>query len=88
MALEPGKNSSELKLFKQVMIAGVIIAIVASFGKVPFTPDQVGAYLKGVMTEAGDWAKVLAPYVAGLSAFYGSLRTYLKQKELGNEAAS
>ncbi len=83
--MKPGSESSELKLIKQVSVAGVIIAVVASLGKVPFTPDQVAQYMAGVMTEAGEWTKILVPYVAGLAGFYTWLRTSLKHKALENE---
>ncbi len=82
--MEPGKDSSELKLMKQVSVAGVVIAVIASIGKVPFTPDQVAQYLAGVMAEAGEWTKTLVPYVAGLAGFYAWLRTSLKKKDMGN----
>jgi len=83
--MEPGKNSSELEWIKIVTIGGVVIAVMASLGKVPFSPDQVGTYLAGVMAEAGEWVKVLMPYITALAGGYAWLRTSLKKKALENE---
>ena len=78
----PGKGTTEYFLVKVVMVACIIIAVLSSMGKVPFTPDEVLKYLTGVMTEAGEWVKVLMPYVTALVGGYAWLRTDLKKKAL------
>jgi len=85
MALKPGSESSELRLIKIMAAAGILIAVLSSLGKVPFTPGQVGTYLTGVMGEAGEWSKILVPYVTAIVGFYAWLRSGLKKKELENE---
>ncbi len=82
--LTPGSVSSEFWWIKAVTIGGIVVAIAASLGSVPFTPDQVGVYLTGVMKEAGEWSKVLLPYITGLAGFYAWLRTSLKKKSMGS----
>ena len=86
--MTPGKDSSEYALVKYVTVACILIAIVSSLGKVPFTPDQVMVYLNEVMAEAAEWTKVLMPYITGLVGGYAWLRTSLKKKKLELEHTS
>jgi len=80
--MKEGKNTSEYALAKNMMIVGVILAVASSLGKVPFTPDQVSAYLANVIKEASNWSKVLLPYATAIWAWYSYLRTSLKKKEI------
>ena len=82
MALKPGIESSEYQLAKYMMIAGIVLAVAASLGKVPFTPGQMSAYLANVIREASEWAKALMPYATFVWGFYAWLRTNLKKKEI------
>lgn len=80
--MTPGKESSEFWFIKMLTIACGVIAILASLGKVPFTPDQVGAYMAGVVSEAGEWIRMFTPYITILAGVYAWLRTSLKKKQL------
>lgn len=80
--LKKGNETTEYSLAKYLMIAGVILAVAASLGKVPFTPDQLSAYLANVIGEASEWSKVLMPYVVGIWGFYAWLRNSLKKKQM------
>lgn len=80
--LKPGNESSEYKGGKALLVVGLILAVASSLGKVPFTPDQLSAYLANVIQEATSWTKVLAPYITLGWAAYASFRTYLKKKQI------
>ncbi len=80
--MNSGKESSEFWWIKALTIGCVAVSVLASLGKVPFTPDQVGEYLSGVTSETGNWIKMFTPYITILAGFYAWLRTNLKKKEL------
>ncbi len=80
--MTPGKDSSEFWWIKVLTIACVVISVLASVGKVPFSPDQVGSYLASVAGETGDWLKMFTPYITILAGVYAWLRTSLKKKSL------
>lgn len=85
MALEPGRTSTEWLLLKALTIGCIILAVLASLGKVPWTPAEAGAYMTGVATETTDYIAVFAPYLSMLAGLYMFLRSWLKKKEIENE---
>ncbi len=81
-ALKEGKDSTEWRLTKGLMVAGVILAISSSLGKVPFTPDQLSAYLANLLAEATKWTKVFLPYATAIYGWYLHKRSQLKSEHL------
>jgi hypothetical protein len=87
MALKEGKDSTEFWILKVLTIGAVVLSVLASLGKVPWTPEEVGTYLKGVAKGTTDYVAVFAPYISLLAGAYMWLRTSLKKKELDDEKA-
>jgi hypothetical protein len=63
-----------------MMIAGVVLAVASSLGKVPFSPDELTAYLANVIANAAEWSKALMPYATGVFAVYQLSRHNLKSQ--------
>ena len=80
--LKPGSKSSELKLANAMMVAGLLLAIAASLGKVPFTPEELTTYLKNLMAQAALWSKAIFPYATAVYGFYLASRHRLKSKHI------
>lgn len=77
-----GNTTSEYKLTIAVIVFAVVIAVASTLFDVIITPDSVQSYLTGVNDSAKEWISVLSPWVAGVVAWYMTVRTYLKsQKE-------
>ncbi len=85
MALEPGRKSTEWFILKAITIGCVILAVLASLGKVPWTPEQAGTYVTGIATETTNYVAVFAPYISMLVGLYMWLRSWLKKKEMESE---
>lgn len=78
--MNTGKNTSEYKLTRNLLIVGIILAVGSSLGKTPWTPDQVWEYIRIVVAEASEWSKTLMPYATILVGWYTANRTYRKNK--------
>jgi len=80
--LKPGNESSELKLANAMMLAGLLLALAASLGKVPFTPEELTTYLKNLMAQAALWSKAIFPYATAVYGLYLASRHRLKSKHI------
>jgi len=85
--LKPGKESSELKLANKMMVAGLLLAIAASLGKIPFTPEDLSTYLKNLMAQAALWSKAIFPYATAIYGIYLASRHKLKSKHIDAQKA-
>ncbi len=85
MALDPGKKSTEFWWLKLLSAAALGLSVLAGMGKVPFTPDQVTAYMQGVMATTVDYITAFSPYITALAGYYMWLRSNLKKKNMDSE---
>jgi len=85
--LKPGSESSEYALAKNMMIAGLVLSVASSLGKVPFTPEALSAYLANIVAQATEWSKALMPYATLLLGIYTAHRHKLKSKHIDAQKA-
>jgi len=77
--MEKGIETSEYKLTKWTVIAGVAIAVAVTAFDLPFTPEGLQIYLTSISESAKDWAAVLSMPIATVVGVYTAARNYRKK---------